>query len=370
MLVDVAVSSALVGLLHGPPRPLEVLAAAPAAVHLGLAAPPRPGAPRRARARDVGDLQDVPDVIAVVAPGAVALPNAVVLPDPVVLPSANVRDGSRVDGRTTVGATTVTLGATGGRIGGGRLELHVAAPDAPVAPDGARVTRLALRAVRWWDARVGRLAVERRVLAAQGRALEVHVADAGLDPDPFVPDLAVRLDRVVASLVRGVESEGYAAAIDLLGRGRGFTPAGDDALAGLLLAGATLRPSGAEPAVTALERLAVRLVPMAPGRTSRPSAALLALAAEGRVAPPVVRLVRAIAAGADALELSSRVSAVLSLGHGSGRDLLLGLRAGIALIVAVARRGRDASDAPAWVASVGGTSPGVSASGPVHRPVA
>ncbi len=107
----------------------------------------------------------------------------------------------------------------------------------------------------------------------------------------------------------------------LVGRGRGLTPSGDDALAGALLVQHALRARGG----TALAR-AVRQRLAA---TTAVSAALLGAAADGWASPEVVALVDAATAGR-ARAVAGHLPAVLALGHDSGRDLVAGVAAALA----------------------------------------
>lgn len=104
----------------------------------------------------------------------------------------------------------------------------------------------------------------------------------------------------------------------LVGRGRGLTPSGDDALAGALLV--THARRSARPLAEAVRS---RL-----GATTAVSGALLGAAADGFAAAPVVALVDAAVVGH--VEATSRaLGPVLALGHSSGRDLVTGVLAGL-----------------------------------------
>ena len=104
----------------------------------------------------------------------------------------------------------------------------------------------------------------------------------------------------------------------LLGRGPGLTPAGDDALAGILLVAHAHGVAG--PVAAAVrERL---------GSTTAVSAALLDAAADGYAAATVVALVDAAVAG-DAAAVARALPAVLAIGHTSGADLVIGIAAAL-----------------------------------------
>ena len=104
----------------------------------------------------------------------------------------------------------------------------------------------------------------------------------------------------------------------LVGRGPGLTPSGDDALAGALLVACALG-TGTDLADAVRARL---------GATTAVSAALLDAAADGYAARTVVALVDAAVTG-DAAAVARALPAVLSLGHTSGVDTVLGIRAAL-----------------------------------------
>nr|WP_272955489.1 DUF2877 domain-containing protein [Pedococcus badiiscoriae] len=127
---------------------------------------------------------------------------------------------------------------------------------------------------------------------------------------------------------------------ELVGRGPGLTPSGDDVLCGVMLA-LRLHPRGSDVLLGRLWR-AVR--PLLATTTSL-SAALLTEAARGYAVAPVVRLTEALA-GADRAaptgsarltgetgpagstlpdEVAAAIREVLAIGHSSGADLLGGL---------------------------------------------
>ncbi|WP_198014077.1 oxamate carbamoyltransferase subunit AllH family protein, partial [Phycicoccus elongatus] len=117
-----------------------------------------------------------------------------------------------------------------------------------------------------------------------------------------------------AHLVAAAAAEPGSAVATLIGRGNGLTPAGDDALAGALLAACAL--GGHQALATA--------VLANTHRTTSLSATLLRAAAEGYAAPPVVAYVTAVMRGdrGAAARWRPRVEAI---GHGSGRDLIAGM---------------------------------------------
>jgi len=115
----------------------------------------------------------------------------------------------------------------------------------------------------------------------------------------------------------------------LVGRGPGLTPSGDDALAGALLVAHALGAGEALP-----DAVRTRLA-----ATTAVSAALLAAAADGYAAHPVVALVdAAVAADPDAVRRA--LPAVLAIGHTSGADTVTGIRAALTTL----RAGAGCSD--------------------------
>lgn len=143
------------------------------------------------------------------------------------------------------------------------------------------------------------------LLDALTRAPASALADPAYEP---------RLTRAVRCVDRG-DLDG---AVDALaGLGPGLTPAGDDALAGILLVlGAYDRAA----AVGAADR----------ARTNDIARAFLAWAARGQSIEPVHRL---LAAG-DAGRASAALADLLRFGHSSGADLAFGLRVGLRALIA------------------------------------
>src|SRR5262249_55971152 len=128
---------------------------------------------------------------------------------------------------------------------------------------------------RWWR-------------PARPRRVAVTAADLAAVPDPGYPD--------------GVE--------DLLGRGEGLTPLGDDILAGRLVTLAVLDPPAAR-------RLGARAAALAPARTPAVSAASLRPAARGECIPELAPLIEGAPGALDRL---------LAVGHTSGAGLAHGVR--------------------------------------------
>jgi hypothetical protein len=151
--------------------------------------------------------------------------------------------------------------------------------EASTGPGGLRVGPLTVGVGRWWAPAVPRGA---RPLA----------------PAPATPGLT-------------------AAVLDVLGRGPGLTPAGDDLLAGLLV-GLAGRPDLRDP-------LAAAVLGAAPRRTSWLSAELLTHAAHGRAAPAIAAVADALSGYGDDDALPRALPALLAVGHTSGAALARGL---------------------------------------------
>jgi hypothetical protein len=122
----------------------------------------------------------------------------------------------------------------------------------------------------------------------------------------------------VARAVEHLERGDLAAVVDTLaGLGPGLTPAGDDALAGILLVAGTKDRTAAG---CAAEQ----------ARTNDIARAFLAWAARGQSIEPVHRLLCA----ADTPTAEAALARLLRFGHSSGADLAFGLRLGLRALVA------------------------------------
>jgi hypothetical protein len=274
--------------IEAPPRPIRVLGSSGPACYL-----------------DAGGGM----VLAVELAGA-ALPNAISL---------------RSAGPRQIGVAPGGAGV----LGGGALQL------------GDRVIAIH----RWWDPRPRLGAVDRAHLRRRQAQL----------PPPQVGDDAYGLGTAVRRLhaaVRQLDVEALPAVVaDLIGRGPGSTPTGDDVLAGLL---ATLRCWAHGDAVVAAgadvdggadthadadacadavaARFAAALAAAVAARlayTSALSATLLRCAGDGAVARPARRLLVALSGDEP---LQGPVDALVGLGHTSGRDLLTGIAIAIDLL--------------------------------------
>lgn len=103
---------------------------------------------------------------------------------------------------------------------------------------------------------------------------------------------------------------------DLVGRGPGLTPAGDDALAGYVYTAVALGRADADETAAAVRR--------ASSKTGEPSVSLLRLAADGEVFAPVAAMLRALV-GTDANALAPALRGLTALGRTTGRAILTGM---------------------------------------------
>jgi hypothetical protein len=264
-----AASTTLRALLLGPARALRVVATAPRAVYLA-AAGDRPA-------------------LALLAPDAVRVPFGMLVGEP-----------------------------------GGPHLAAVSVGDEAVAGDGVLVLGgTTVRPLRWWDPAVPPLHV---VASRAAHGLARLLPPAPAEVAGRIPVLGAALGTVLSAALcaPAAPCAGLAAAVrDLVGRGPGLTPAGDDVLAGALVALAAVTPPGAARGALA------RLVRAEVHRTTPVSAALLEEAALGRAVPQVVDLVRALGRPGDDARLRSAVDALVAVGHTSGTALGHGLVAGL-----------------------------------------
>lgn len=137
------------------------------------------------------------------------------------------------------------------------------------------------------------------------------VATGAPDPAAVVRLAAALREReVVVDLDRDAEPEPG----ELLGRGPGLTPSGDDVLAGYLI--------GARAFGIPRDRLAAEIERQAARRTTALSAQLLRHAIDGACAPQLARLVTACITGQD---VAAAAAAVVSIGSSSGAALAAGV---------------------------------------------
>lgn len=278
-----AASLGIRSLLDGARLPAKVVAVFPAAAYLEV------------------HRYHEPRVLALVASDAVRLPNAIVVAAATRQnPFAALREGDE------------------GFIGDSGVDITARAAGSRAAPQ----CRLKARVRRWWDPApvLGPISVGR--LAHGVSALESATAEASFGLAGHEAPTALAEFCAAGDLAHSVD-----AAERIVGLGPGLTPAGDDVLAGLLLALRLL--GGAVPggggAVWLADWLGAAVTADANTRTTALAATLLHCAAHGQAAGEVAAVLRGIA-GQEPLQPAVR--RLLGVGHTSGADLAWGLLAG------------------------------------------
>jgi len=223
--------------------------------------------------------------------------------------------------------------------GSAAFDALAAGAAASIGGGGVRAGNLDVRAARWWRTPPPPI-VDRGVLARQitqlDRLLDLAAPMGQLDPQ--LTDLGAACAAYDADAATRVARQ-------LVGRGPGLTPAGDDVLAGLLVALHRLvaGPQLRLPATGQLADLRAALAAVAvqaAGRTTSLSATLLRWAAGGVAAGAVIEVADALA-GRGALEPAT--GRLLAVGHTSGRDTASGLLLGARTVCLTAESGRVAS---------------------------
>jgi uncharacterized protein DUF2877 len=133
----------------------------------------------------------------------------------------------------------------------------------------------------------------------------------------------------------------------LAGLGPGLTPAGDDFLAGVLLALALVREQRGD---AGLNEIATLLVETAAPRTHEISGAYLRAAYDGQVGERWHPLLAALAAG-DGAQIAAAAAPVLATGETSGADMLAGFLVGIGALQGGAAAWRTAVPAGGPIAA-------------------
>lgn len=162
-----------------------------------------------------------------------------------------------------------------------------------------------------WDARASRSLVDLARFSAVSRAMWEGGTLAS-------PKRAEAARRGMCSAV------GY-----LLGRGLGLTPSGDDVLMGF---GTGLRCVHGDRAACQTERFFEEVTRLVPGKTTAVSEAYLQAMCDGHANGDYISLVGALESR-DRSAIASATSRVLSVGHTSGADSLLGFAAAFCCLV-------------------------------------
>jgi hypothetical protein len=213
------------------------------------------------------------------------------------------------------GATAVPLGVRSVR----PLPVTPVGTPAQVGDGSVLLAGTAFRLARTWSSRVPAIEPSADRLA---RLTDLaRRAPLGLDPGRL-PDLAAAL-----------RSDDHQAMVDsvrgLVGLGTGSTPAGDDVLAGTMVALHARGPAG---------RAARLASAIDPARTTPYSAALLAAAGAGHAAGEMLAVLRWLhrpapgdqpARGDQPAQGGDPVARLLAVGHTSGADLTAGLLLGL-----------------------------------------
>lgn len=163
----------------------------------------------------------------------------------------------------------------------------------------------------------------RTTVAVGGEPVPAQVAELGLRLQATDRALSGLPGVDVSTLLRQAlqdRSGAQRASRELVGRGPGLTPAGDDVLAGFLAAAGALRLN-TEPLVGAVLARAI-------GRTPDLSAQLLRHAAAGEGPPQIQALLTALTS---ARPVQPALEEVLRIGHSSGHALASGVHAAAAL---------------------------------------
>lgn len=172
----------------------------------------------------------------------------------------------------------------------------------------------------------------RNAAAAVARLTESEAMDGlgwlnhlgGATESPRIPEELERLvDACVQAVKSGWDTDPPDAGRDLLGRGPGATPSGDDILAGIFLM--LLRTTTGE-AHRHVRQAGDHLVKAAEHRTTSISTALLAQAARGRAADPILDAREALLTPQmDTEGRRAALSNIRNIGHTSGLDTLVGM---------------------------------------------
>jgi Protein of unknown function (DUF2877) len=164
------------------------------------------------------------------------------------------------------------------------------------------------------------------------RVLVHELARTGL-PTAIEPGGAAGLARLFAAVRERDPEPAAGAARELLGRGPGLTPEGDDLLAAVAGTLAILGPAAGWDRSTLTAFLAALVAP-APERTTALAATLLELAARRQLIEPAGRLLD-LGPGGDAA-WPAALARLQRLGHGSGRAYVAGIAATTSLLAAAA----------------------------------
>ncbi len=184
----------------------------------------------------------------------------------------------------------------------------------------ATVADITVTLARWWDPRAGKVASARH-LACRLAAWELVAVGRG----SITASLAAPLNGLVDALRQRSHGDALRAAHNLIGRGPGLTPSGDDMLAGFVatMLACTLMPEHPVAQVVAmLEQLEGQVMSIARQSTTAISAVLLQHAFHGEVTSELAAVLRSSERAPCDDETIRRLVAV---GSTSGSALLYGM---------------------------------------------
>jgi hypothetical protein len=177
------------------------------------------------------------------------------------------------------------------------------------------------------------LAMTNRFNVAEGRNLALNSACQFIFP---------RINKLLSCIISGNMGGIRHAADDVVGFGPGLTPSADDFLCGLMVC---LLYSdayyGRDP--SRMHQINHAIIGNVRQKTTTLSAEMLRLAAQGRVAEAVRRLLHAIFTENNLRVLEDRVLSVLDHGETSGTDLAVGIYAGCLLATCFGDHGRSSN---------------------------
>jgi hypothetical protein len=203
------------------------------------------------------------------------------------------------------------------------LELATLTPGTDAASDGRRLA-LGPHRIELADAEAPELRIR-----VHPRGLPPRWVLASLLAAERAPEDGLEAPVLAAALARFRSGNEVEELATLVGVGGGLTPAGDDALVGIV-AILELFQAACGTASDLRTRLVDRAVPLLAQRTSRLAAQMLAAAAEGCYAEPVLGLLDALAADTPSPRLIEHaIAELLPLGHRSGADTLRGAAAAL-----------------------------------------
>jgi hypothetical protein len=198
-----------------------------------------------------------------------------------------------------------------------------AALERGVVRTGKRGLRVGSLGVEYEVAEVAELHLRHRPAAVPAAAVQLLAQVAATAPRDGAFDLPL-----TAALERFERGGPAADLARVVGLGEGFTPAGDDALVGIL-AGLDLASTARVTSSGLRAALVAALPHPLEERTTRLAAQMLAAAADGLYAEPVLQLLEALSRSEAFDSHHPALQALLRMGQRSGLDTLRGLVAAL-----------------------------------------